>query len=209
MSVSPLSRSAFAGTTLGYGISITNTDSGNCAASTFYLSSSIPVGWTGPLAPDTLTLQPGQTGQATLAVTSADSAAPGSYGLSMLVSGLAGSTHNNSGAADYTVLESPGDDTPPTAPTGLSADLKPKHVNLSWNAAADNVGVAGYRIWRNGAVLDEITVTGYIDRAINPGETYNYHVVAFDAAGNVSDSSNSVVMSVSVKANSGKGKPKK
>jgi fibronectin type 3 domain-containing protein len=156
-----------------------------------------------------MTLQPGQTGQATMAVTSADSAVPGSYGLNVLVSDLAGSTHNNSGAAGYTVLESPGDNDPPTAPTGLSASLKLKHVNISWNAATDDVEVTGYRIWRNGTLLDEITVAGYVDRAISPGEIYNYHVVAFDAAGNVSDSSNSVVVSVPDKTNSGKGKPKK
>jgi hypothetical protein len=209
MSVSPDSQSAFAGTTLGYGISITNNDSVNCTASTFYLSSSIPDGWTNSLLPDTMTLQPGQTGQATMAVTSADSAVPGSYGLNVLVSDLAGSTHNNSGAAGYTVLESPGDNDPPTAPTGLSASLKLKHVNISWNAATDDVEVTGYRIWRNGTLLDEITVAGYVDRAISPGEIYNYHVVAFDAAGNVSDSSNSVVVSVPDKTNSGKGKPKK
>lgn len=203
------SQSAFAGTTLGYGISITNTDSVNCTASTFYLNSSIPDGWTTSLLPETMTLLPGQTVQATLAVTSADSSVPGSYGLSVLISDLAGSTHNNSGDAGYTVLESAGDSEPPTAPTGLSANLKLKHVNLSWNAATDNVEVTGYQIWCNGVVLAEITgTTSYVDRAISPGETFTYHIVAFDAAGNVSVSSNSVTVSVSSKTNSGKDKPK-
>ena len=71
------------------------------------------------------------------------------------------------------------------------------------------MGVTGYRIWRNGAVLAEITGTSSFDRAISPGETYTYRIVAFDAAGNVSGSSNSVAVSVSDKTNSRKDKPEK
>ena len=72
---------------------------------------------------------PGQTGQAALSVSSADDAAPGSYSVSVMVSDVAGSEHNGSGDASYTVLAPTGDSEPPSAPTGLAADLKLKHVN--------------------------------------------------------------------------------
>ena len=87
---------------------------------------------------------------------------------------------------------SPNDTTPPSTPTGLSASLvsSPLQVNLSWNASSDNVGVAGYTVYRNGAVLTTLpgTVTTYNDSAVTSG-TYSYAVDAFDAAGNHSAAS--------------------
>src|SRR6185369_10531618 len=41
------------------------------------------------------------------------------------------------------------DTTPPSAPTSLSATaVGSSQINLSWTAATDNVGVAGYRVER-------------------------------------------------------------
>jgi subtilisin family serine protease len=208
VSLSPASQDAPAGTALNYAVSITNSDSENCASSNFVLSLTLPSGWTGTVSPNSLALLPGQTGQAALSVSSADNAASGSYGVSVTVSDVSGSEHRGSGSAGYTVLESAGDSEPPSAPTGLSANLKLKHVNLSWNAARDNVGVAGYQIWCNGALIGETTVNSYVDRSISLGETYTYHVVAFDAAGNVSGPSNSLTLDFVSKTNQGKGKGK-
>jgi cellulose 1,4-beta-cellobiosidase len=83
-----------------------------------------------------------------------------------------------------------------------------KHVNLSWNSATDNVGVAGYQIWRNGVVIGETTVNSFVDRSISSGGTYTYHVDAYDAVGNVSGPSNSLTLDFVSKTNQGKGKGK-
>jgi len=85
----------------------------------------------------------------------------------------------------------PPDTTPPSVPTGLSAKAAGSaQVNLTWNAAADNVGVAGYDITRDGVQVGSTTgATSYGDTGLSPGTTYSYAVIAFDAAGNKSAAS--------------------
>jgi chitinase len=58
-------------------------------------------------------------------------------------------------------------------------------VVVSWSAATDDVGVAGYRVYRNGRLLASLGRRSLTDRAIARGRTYRYAVRAYDAAGNV------------------------
>jgi len=79
------------------------------------------------------------------------------------------------------------DTTPPTAPTGVTAVADTSsQVTVSWGAATDNVGVATYRVTRNGTVVSA-TVTGatsFVDTTVAAGTAYRYTVSAVDAAGN-------------------------
>ncbi len=61
-------------------------------------------------------------------------------------------------------------------------------IDLSWAASTDAVGVAGYRVYRDGdsQALATVTTTSYSDTNTAPGTTYSYAVLAFDAAGNES-----------------------
>ena len=75
------------------------------------------------------------------------------------------------------------DNTPPSAPTGLTTQsLGDKQVALSWQPATDVSGV-GYLVKRGTKILARIFTTSYVDRPSSTG-TYNYSVVAFDAYGN-------------------------
>ena len=79
------------------------------------------------------------------------------------------------------------DTTPPSVPANLAAQaVSSTQINLSWNASTDNVGVTGYKIYRDGAFLKSSTVTPVQDSGLTPGTTYSYTVSAFDAAGNES-----------------------
>jgi len=81
----------------------------------------------------------------------------------------------------------PPDTQPPSVPTGLSATaVSSTQINLSWTASTDNVGVAGYRVFRGGSQITMTTATSYADAGLSPSTNYTYTVVAFDAAGNVS-----------------------
>jgi len=88
--------------------------------------------------------------------------------------------------------------TPPTAPGGLTAAVaSATQVNLTWTAATDNVGVAGYRVERcvgagctNFLEIAAPTATTFGDTGLSAGTTYNYRVRASDAAGNLSGYSN-------------------
>ena len=85
---------------------------------------------------------------------------------------------------------------PPTAPAGLTATVAQDNVQLSWTASSDNVGVAGYRVYRSsssgytpgpGFLLATVgsSPTSYTDANVQPGPWY-YRLIAFDAAGNAS-----------------------
>ena len=86
------------------------------------------------------------------------------------------------------------DTTPPSTPTGLTATANSSsEIDLSWTASTDNVGVAGYKLYRGGVQVATTTIaTTYADTGLTAGTSYSYTVAAFDAAGNVSAQSSSV-----------------
>ncbi|MBX4189188.1 fibronectin type III domain-containing protein [Candidatus Parcubacteria bacterium] len=85
------------------------------------------------------------------------------------------------------------DTTPPSTPN-LSGALSGSSAALSWTASTDNVGVTGYKVYRNGALLTSLTSTSYTDSSVSAGTTYSYAVSAYDAAGNASAQSNSITL---------------
>ena len=88
--------------------------------------------------------------------------------------------------------ERSGDTTPPSAPQNLTATaVSATQIDLSWDASTDDVGVTGYRIYRNGSEIATSETTSYSDKGLQPATTYTYTVRAYDAAGNLSTASNS------------------
>jgi hypothetical protein len=84
----------------------------------------------------------------------------------------------------------PGDTTAPSIPTNLIATATSStQVNLTWTASTDNVGVTGYKIFRNGTQVNTSTTNSYSDTNLTPSTTYSYTVLANDAAGNNSSQS--------------------
>jgi hypothetical protein len=80
----------------------------------------------------------------------------------------------------------------PSAPTDLRAiATSATRVELAWTAAADNVAVTKYAVYRDGILLDTSSAgTTFVDATVIPATTYAYDVKAQDAAGNQSDGSN-------------------
>lgn len=86
------------------------------------------------------------------------------------------------------------DTTAPSQPGNLQATaLDSSRVSLSWVASTDNVGVTGYRILRNSALVTTVTGTSWTDSGLAPATTYAYDVVALDAAGNASTPASATV----------------
>ena len=76
--------------------------------------------------------------------------------------------------------------------SGLAAGtMSSSSVPLTWTASTDNVGVAGYRVYRDGTLVNTVTgsppATSFTDTTVGPAKTYVYQVLAYDAAGNASD----------------------
>jgi hypothetical protein len=77
----------------------------------------------------------------------------------------------------------------PSAPSNVTATVtRDGRVQLAWAAATDNVGVASYRVLRDGTGIAQPTGAAYVDTAPRPGSgsTVSYSVVAFDQVGNAS-----------------------
>lgn len=104
---------------------------------------------------------------------------------------------NRSLASTRTATTRPAPDTTaPTAPTELTGStFSGYQVSLRWQAATDNVGVTGYRVYRNGVQIRQLTTLAHTDRPYRTG-TYTYTVKAVDAAGNLSAASNAVQVRV-------------
>jgi hypothetical protein len=76
----------------------------------------------------------------------------------------------------------------PSAPGSLTvAAPDPTDVELAWTGASDNVGVAGYRIVRDGIQLatTDGTARSYHDGGLAAQTTYAYQVLAVDGSANV------------------------
>lgn len=98
---------------------------------------------------------------------------------------------NRSAESDAATVTLPTDTAAPSAPANLVAtSTGASQVTLSWTAATDNVGVSGYRIFRDGLQVGTATGAGFIDTALLAGTSYSYTVTALDAAGNESPASN-------------------
>ncbi len=104
----------------------------------------------------------------------------------------AGNESDQSSQVCTTTLSTP-DTTPPSVPTNLTATaISSSQIDLSWTASTDNVGVVGYKIYRDGSYLKSVTTTSTSDTGLNPNTQYCYTVSAYDAAGNESDKSSQV-----------------
>lgn len=96
--------------------------------------------------------------------------------------------------ATYTIVDS----TAPTTPTGLTVGTRAiTSIPLSWTASTDNVGVTGYRVYRNGGTtpVGTPTTTSFTDSGLTPNTAYSYTVSAVDAAGNESVKTTAVATS--------------
>ena len=74
---------------------------------------------------------------------------------------------------------------PPSAPLGLVKGTSTQtSIAVSWTASSDNVGVAGYGLYRNGSASGSSLVSSASFSGLACGTTYTLAVDAYDAAGN-------------------------
>jgi glucose/arabinose dehydrogenase len=124
------------------------------------------------------------------------------YRFSVFGRDAAGNESDSSPEVVCTTTADPGDPTPPSAPgkPTISA-IGQTGATVSWTASTDNRGVTRYDIATDDAVLD--TVTGAppaTTRAVTGlacNTSYTVHIVAKDAAGNTSPSSQSTAFTTS------------
>ena len=91
------------------------------------------------------------------------------------------------------VVKTTVDDEPPSIPEKLAISSKTgSSLTLTWQPSTDNVGVAGYEIYRDDEYIYTSKTTSFTDRNLVEGTTYTYKIRAVDASGNKSGYSNEV-----------------
>lgn len=93
---------------------------------------------------------------------------------------------NESAPSTVLVVATP-DTAAPTTPGSLhSTAVTPTSVTLTWSAATDNVGVTGYRVYRDGVAVGTPSGTSFTSTGLASGTSYTFTVTALDAASNES-----------------------
>jgi hypothetical protein len=104
INVSPTqSQWVLAGAPVNFAVTVKDNDSPACVQSTFNLGDTLPSGWSGVWNATALTLSPGQTGQATLTVTSPAGTADGFYNVGISATNAASSNYTSSLAATHVI----------------------------------------------------------------------------------------------------------
>jgi hypothetical protein len=89
----------------------------------------------------------------------------------------------------------PGDTTPPSVPTGLTATpASSSEIDLSWSPSTDTggSGLKGYNVYDGGSLIASTSRTSYANTGLAAGSTHTYTVSAVDNAGNQSAQSTAV-----------------
>ncbi|MFC7356580.1 fibronectin type III domain-containing protein [Jejudonia soesokkakensis] len=75
----------------------------------------------------------------------------------------------------------------------IASNITETSLELSWDAATDNVGVTGYKVFQDGLEINgNVSGTSYSVSELSAETNYTYYIIAFDAAGNQSQASNSI-----------------
>lgn len=112
-------------------------------------------------------------------------------------------------AADYaghetksdtiTVETYPVDNSAPSKPEGLTTSgTGLSSIGLIWNSATDNIGVTGYSLFLDNVKLGYKTIqdTTYLLTGLVPASQYKVKLVAYDYAGNASDTASITVSTI-------------
>lgn len=92
----------------------------------------------------------------------------------------------------------------PSVPSGLNAAAaSSSQINLSWSASTDNVGVAGYKLYRAGSLIAQTSSTSYSNTGLSASTQYCYNVAAYDSAGNTSSQSSQACATTSAASSGG------
>ncbi len=82
------------------------------------------------------------------------------------------------------------DMTAPSIPQNVHGEyVNSQTIVLNWSPSTDDVGVAGYSIYRNGVQVDGTTTNNYVDHHLFVGISVSYEIKAFDAVGHYSEKS--------------------
>ncbi|MEO8293369.1 MAG: metallophosphoesterase [Actinomycetota bacterium] len=98
-----------------------------------------------------------------------------------------------------------GDTQPPSTPTNLHTTfVAGSEIDIDWSPSSDDVGVAGYTVYRDGEAIATASASrsAYRDTDVVPATSYVYAVDAFDQAGNHSGPSAALSVTTTARVSS-------
>jgi fibronectin type 3 domain-containing protein len=103
---------------------------------------------------------------------------------------------SRSGASNTLTVKTPAivdvtDLIPPSNPTNLAASISGNAIVLTWAVSTES-DLAGYRLYRDGLQIADVTAASYVDKTVTFSTLYKYTVKAYDNPGNLSGLSNEV-----------------
>lgn len=113
------------------------------------------------------------------------------YSFYIVAKDAAGNLSANSNTVNAITL-SAADTSSPSTSTLSASGITTSSADLSWTAATDNIGVAGYIVYQNGVLKTNTTSTSLAVSGLSASTAYSFYVVAKDTAGNLSATSNTV-----------------
>jgi hypothetical protein len=117
VSISPANPTAAAGGSVVYTVSVTNTDTAQCASRSFTLSSALPAGWQTTFSSSTVTLAPQATTSVSMTKIVPAGTVEGTYAVDATATSADGA-HAGTGTASCTVAPAPPPITVTIAPLG-------------------------------------------------------------------------------------------
>jgi hypothetical protein len=107
-------------------------------------------------------------------------------GQSAALANLASASYTSVGMGYHNLIVT--DVLAPSKPSAVTAQRTTSTtVTLTWAASADDVGVAGYHVSRDGKPLSDVLQSPFQDTGLSANSDHTYQVQAFDLAGNVSE----------------------
>jgi chitodextrinase len=108
--------------------------------------------------------------------------------------------------ASVTISSPPTDTTKPTVPgkpVVVAGSVTDTAAGFTWAASTDDVGVTGYRIFRDGVDVGTSPTTSFTAAGLAPSTLYKFQVAAFDAAGNQSAKSTGLKLTTAAASSGG------
>src|SRR3989344_4287816 len=158
--------------------SVTATLVSGTSQSVSFSASGLPSGATATFSPTSCT----PNCPTTLTISTLSTTPAGTYTITVTGTATGGLTKQTT----FTLTVIGIDTQAPSIPTGFTATaISSSQINLLWIASTDNVGVAGYKVFRGGVQIATVTTgTSYSNTGLSQATTYSYTVSAYDAAGN-------------------------
>lgn len=116
-----------------------------------------------------------------------------SYKLSVKAKDAAG---NISELSEVLLAQTNEDIEAPTAPSNVSVECKSDTtVTLRWSESVDNIAIGGYDVYKNDEKIASLeNITTYLVKDLSPDTEYNFSVKARDTSGNISETSEKLVV---------------